>query len=153
MTSPRNLFLLSFILVALVILIISVGRRWLTATSRRKIGRVFDIGFTRFITNVLVSVLWCIALVHLFVDYAYGILTAFGIMQPILELEVLLFTPTRFLLSALTFQHPIVAVFVSTILLFLNLIFYRVFFELIIVLFRIESHLRAMRERGEEQKS
>ena len=117
-----------------------------------RLSGIFDIGFTRFMTNVLIPVFWCIVLVTSFIDYGYGILTAFEIVQPSQTLEALLFTPTRFLLSVIVFQYPIGAVFVCTILLFLNLVFYRVFFELIIVLFRIESHLRAMREKSEEQR-
>ena len=108
-------------------------------------GGFFDFGFTRFITNVLVPVIWCFVLITSFLDYGYGIMTALGIMQPIQAVEVLLFTSTRFILSILSIEHPIVAIFANTILLFLNLVVTRIILELIIVLFRIETYLRAMR--------
>ena len=120
------------------------------ASSEQPSRGFFDIRFTRFITNVLVPVIWCFVLITSFLDYGYGIMTALGIMPPILAVEVLLFTPTRFILSILSIEHPVVAILASTILLFLNLVVTRIVLELIIVLFRIETHLRAMREKSEQ---
>jgi hypothetical protein len=110
---------------------------------------IFNIRFTRFMTNVLIPVIWSIVLVTSFLDYVYTIMTAFG-MPPSQALEVLLFTPARFFLSALAVKHPIAAIFLSTILLCISLVVTRITLEIIIVFFRIEAHLRAMREKSEQ---
>ena len=113
--------------------------------------RFFDLGFTRFMTNVLIPGIWCFVLVTSFIDYGYTIMTAFRIMPPIQAVEVLLFTPTRFILSILAIEHPIAAIFVSTILLLLNLVVTRIVLELIVVFFRIETHLRTIRDKYENK--
>ena len=121
------------------------------ALPEQQPGGFFDIRFTRFMTNVLIPGIWCFVLVTSFLDYGYGILAAFRIMPPIQAMEVLLFTPTRFILSILAIKHPIVAIFVSTILLLLNLVVTRIVLELIVVFFRIETHLRTIRDKYENK--
>ena len=117
------------------------------ALPHQSSGGILDIRFTRFMTNVLIPVIWCIVLITAFLDYGYTIITALGIMQPIMALEVLLFTPSRLILMILAIQFPAVAIFLSTLILFVYLVIIRIILELIIVLFRIETHLRAMREQ------
>ena len=110
-----------------------------------------DIGFTRFITGTLVPILWILALVFLFLDYGYSFLTTFGIIEPILALEVVLFTPIRFFVSILGIGYPVVAFIANTVILFLSLVLVRIILEGIIVLFRIETHLRTIRDKYENK--
>ena len=122
-----------------------------SATETFSLGSIFDIRFTRFITNVLVPVIWRIVLIISFLDYGYTLMTAFGVMPPNETLEVLLFTPLRFVLSILSTHHPIAATFLSTILLCIDLVVARIGLEIVIVVFRIETHLRTIREKYENK--
>ena len=159
MTPFLNLFLLSFILVALVILIISVGRRWVpvgkkwlenrqatvtkeyTTNESGHFGKsrvvpkpgFFDIGFTRFISNTWVSIIWVIDIIVACIVAVVGCVA--GLVIGVNS------EPAAFLL---VLAAPLGAV--------LWLLLSRMSLELAIVLFRIESHLRAMREKSEEQR-
>jgi len=86
----------------------------------------FDIGFTRFITNTWTSILWVLTIILAFVGCGGALVYAATNEAPIL-----------FLLA------PIATV--------LFLLFMRISFELTIVLFRIETHLRTIREHYEKK--
>ena len=90
---------------------------------------MFDIGFTRFITNTWISIIWTIAVILHFLAFLCGVFaflsTTKGAVPPI---------------ALLALVAP------------LSLLFSRMALEFTIVVFRIESHLRAMREKSEEQR-
>ena len=136
--------LVATILSVLAILVyrkcVSVGKKWLenrqaTATSHRKIGRLFDIRFTRFAMNLYIPYIWVLTIIACFLGWVW--LVIMGLNQLNMGAEA---------------SYVIVMIVIATIALPFSLLFSRLFLEIIIVFFRIESHLRAMRERDEEQR-
>jgi hypothetical protein len=88
---------------------------------------IFDIGFTRFITNTWTSILWILCIF-------------FHILACVICVGVALFGG----------GEAIVLVVVSPIATAISLLFFRMAFEMTIVIFRIESHLRVLREKSEK---
>ena len=86
----------------------------------------FDIGFTQFITNTWTSIFWVLTIILAFLGCGGAMLYALSRNEPILLLIA-----------------PIAAI--------LFLLFMRMSFELTIVLFRIETHLRTIREHCEKK--
>ena len=86
----------------------------------------FDIGFTRFITNTWTSIFWVLTIVLAFLGCVGAMV--FGASNN---------APVLFIIA------PIAAA--------LFLLFMRMSFELTIVLFRIETHLRTIREKYENK--
>jgi len=86
----------------------------------------FDIDFTRFITNTWISALWVLTIVVAFLGCGIALLFAVNKEVPILILIA-----------------PIAAA--------LFLLFMRMSFELTIVMFRIETHLRTIRDKYENK--
>jgi len=98
----------------------------------------FDIGFTRFITNTWISIIWVIIIMA----HALGFITLLiraGTMLAGENDEALL---VAFLVMVL-----------GTVGSLLSLLFTRIILEVIIAIFRIETHLRVIRAKSEEQKS
>jgi len=86
----------------------------------------FDIGFTRFITNTWTSILWVLTII--FALLGCGGAMVFGAFND---------APVLFIIA------PIAAA--------LFLLFMRMAFELTIVIFRIETHLRTIRDKYENK--
>ena len=86
----------------------------------------FDIGFTRFITNTWTSILWVLSIGTSFLGCGSAMLFAIAY-----EAYILLFIA------------PVAAA--------LFLLFMRIAFEITIVLFRIETHLRTIRNKYENK--
>lgn len=106
---------------------------------------IFDIGFTRFIANTWVSILWFLTII---ITVVYGMLL----------LAVGLFFGVSNLISSDSAYEKIGAfviicgvMILVPVLTALQLIGYRLFFELLIVIFRIETHLRTLRDKAVEQ--
>jgi len=98
----------------------------------------FDIGFTRFVTNVWISFIWIIIIMA----HALGFIT--------------LLVRAGMMLAGGDDEASLVAFLVmvsGTVGLLLSLLFTRIILEVIIVIFRIETHLRAIRAKSEEQKN
>ena len=91
------------------------------AAQQRSPG-LFDIGFTRFITNTWTSILWVLTIILAFLGC--GGAMVYGASNKV---------PVLFIIA------PIAAA--------LFLLFMRMTFELTIVLFRIETHLQTIRDK------
>ena len=87
---------------------------------------MFDFGFTRFITNSWISFLWVLCVISFFIGSIGCVIGAF-------------FNPPESLILLL-----------APIALALYLIVFRMMFEFTIVVFRIETHLRVIREHYEK---
>ena len=86
----------------------------------------FDIGFTRFITNTWTSILWVLSIGTSFLGCGVAILFAIG-------------------------NGVYILLFIAPIATALFLLFMRMSFEITIVLFRIETHLRTIRDKYENK--
>ena len=86
----------------------------------------FDIGFTRFITNTWTSILWVLSIILAFLGCVGAMVLGASNEAP----ELFIFAP----IAAALF-----------------LLFMRMSFELTIVLFRIETHLRTIRDKYENK--
>jgi len=87
---------------------------------------MLDIGFTKFITNTWVSIIWVLMIVvHGFVALA-ALGTAF-VQDPMLGMVALI-------------GVPLIACF--------SLLLCRIWLELVIVIFRIESNTRALKDKN-----
>jgi len=87
---------------------------------------LFDFGFTRFVTNTWISIIWALTIVLTFLGCVGAMV--FGASNNV---------PALFIIA------PITAA--------LFLLFMRMAFEVTIVLFRIETHLRTIREQNENK--
>ena len=88
---------------------------------------LFDIGFTRFITNTWISIIWVLTIILTFLGCVGAMVYhAFNNAPPVLFIII-----------------PIVSL--------LSLLSMRMLFEVTIVLFRIETHLRTIREQNENK--
>jgi len=98
---------------------------------------LFDIGFTRFVTNVWISFIWVIVIiVHVLGFIALLIGAGMMIAGGGNGAEFAAF----------------LTMILGTVGLLLSFLFSRISLEVIIVIFRIETHLRAMRWRSEERR-
>jgi len=95
--------------------------------NRKNIGKIFDIGFTRFISNTWISIIWVIVIV-------VHCLGAIGATVYSFNVE----SPVPFLIAL--FAVPI------------SLLFCRMVLELGVVFFRIESNTRESKEHLREIK-
>ncbi|MCL2709950.1 MAG: DUF4282 domain-containing protein [Planctomycetaceae bacterium] len=109
--------------------------------SGAKSPGILDIQFTRFITNVWISAIWVIIIGTHFLTYLcviFGMLISVGMAQRGGDdafAEAIMMSLVLFLLV--------------TVGLVLSLLFWRMTLELIIVIFRIESNTRPIKERTE----
>ena len=97
----------------------------------------FDIRFTRFITNVWISIIWCTVIAFHFLGYSVMVL-AILYMMATADTESARIAGFLFLL-------------LGTVGWLLSLLFSRMGLEFIIVVFRIETHLRTMKEVFERE--
>lgn len=91
------------------------------------IASLFDFGFTSFVTTKVVKVLYVLIMALLALGTLGFVISAFAV-KPILGIFVL--------------------VIVGPILFFVYLAVWRIFLEILIIIFRIAEDLRAIRERG-----
>jgi len=105
------------------------GLKFDSGSQQASLG-FFDIGFTRFITNTWTSILWGATIGATFLGCVIALVVALFSGEPILFFVALLIVP----ISAALF-----------------LLFMRMSFELTIVIFRIETHLRSIREHYEKK--
>ena len=97
-------------------------------SSKETLG-FFDIRFTRFITNIVIPILWVITIiVH---SLIFGVVIYIAIMT------------ARNGEPLALFLYPVAAVIVLTI----SLLAWRLFFETIMVFQRIETHLRGIKDK------
>jgi hypothetical protein len=91
------------------------------------VASLFDFGFTSFVTTKVVKVLYVLIMVLLALSTLGFVISAFAV-KPVLGIFVLLI--------------------VGPILFFVYLAVWRIFLEILIIIFRIAEDLRAIRERG-----
>ncbi|MGL4942455.1 MAG: DUF4282 domain-containing protein [Thermoguttaceae bacterium] len=90
---------------------------------------LFDFGFTRFITNTWISVIWTIEVFVVLFSYAISILVGL------------------YLLTQSPLQG-IIFLLLATVGVIVGLILSRIWLELMIIVFRIETHLRTIRDQS-----
>lgn len=90
----------------------------------------FDFGFTRFITNTWISFIWGLFVVLACLVCGIGVLVVLAQAGFLAAIGAMVFL-------------PIIAA--------LYLVLIRISLEFVIVVFRIETHLRAIRERDENK--
>lgn len=91
------------------------------------VASLFDFGFTSFVTTKVVKVLYVLVMVLLALGALGFVISAFAV-KPILGIFVLLIA--------------------APIVFFVYLAVWRIFLEILIIIFRIAEDLRAIRERG-----
>lgn len=91
------------------------------------VASLFDFGFTSFVTTKVVKVLYVLIMVLLALGALGFVISAFAV-KPILGIFVLLIA--------------------APIVFFVYLAVWRIFLEILIIIFRIAEDLRAIRERG-----
>jgi len=101
------------------------------ASPEQPLDGFFDIGFTRFVTNTWISIIWVIVIIAHFI-------------APLVVLAV-----TASVVGKDGGSVPLVAFALSLPLVALSLLLSRMSLEVTIVLFRIESNTRATKERLE----
>jgi len=94
----------------------------------------FDIGFTRFVMNFYIPYIWVFTIVAGCLGWAFSIIM--GLNQLGIEKEP---------------WYGIVTIVVATIALPFSLLFSRMVLEIVIVMFRIETHLRTIHEHYEKK--
>ena len=111
-------------------------------SSNAKSPGIFDIRFTRFITNVWISIIWVVVIVAHFLGYGIAILVTITMVMNVASMVGVnsVFAGAIMLPSV---------VLLETVLFVLALIFSRMALEVIIVLFRIETNTRVLKERTE----
>ena len=109
--------------------------------SNFKSAGLFDIGFTRFITNTWISTIWGFCIVFTTVVWGYETYTIFQTGKG----------TGWFFTTMLPNQQQGFLVLFMTFEAIIGLLITRVMLELIIAIFRIEMHLRAIREKYENK--
>jgi hypothetical protein len=97
-------------------------------SNPQKSSGIFDFGFTRFITTTWISIIWKIVVFVIIAAYCMMLLAGLGTM-------------TR------SFPQGLSMIIMATIAAPLYLLFARIGLELVIIVFRIETHLRAIRDK------
>ena len=99
-----------------------------------------DFGFTRFITNIWISFIWGVIIIGTLLLWGFsvlsGLITIFRADGEFAFVWVIL---------------GLMSIFLSTVLSAFQLLFARMLLEFIIVVFRIEAHLRVIREKYEKK--
>ena len=93
---------------------------------------MFDFGFTKFITNTWISFIWALIVVVHILIYIGGL-------------------PFVMIVTANSTALDVVSFFVFLIGIPLSLLFSRMSLEAVVVLFRIETHLRTISEKYENK--
>jgi len=95
---------------------------------------IFDIRFTRFVMNFYIPYIWVLTIIVCFLGWAFSVVL--GVNQLATEREPM---------------YGIAAILMATIAVPFSLLFSRMVLEVVIVLFRIETHLRTIRDHYEKK--
>lgn len=106
--------------------------------SSTKTAGFFDLGFTRFITNTWISVIWVFEIAIVFLYYIIAVLYASYVTFSIPPVQMSF--PGKIVLV-------LFAVCAATLVAIFALAAIRVALEFLIVIFRIETHLRTIRDK------
>ena len=100
------------------------------SSDSQKSPGFFDFGFTRFITNTWISFIWMVCVGVILLGYVIALIAGLSAM---------------FVHGS--FTGVVIIILAATVAAALCLLFTRISLELTIVVFRIETHLRALRNK------
>ena len=95
----------------------------------------FDFGFTRFVTNTWISIIWRIAVALIFIAWGCWVIGGLATManvDPLMGIGIILLV---------------------TVVVPIELLLIRMVLEFVIVVFRIETHLRTLKDNSEATKN